>query len=232
MENENKKDELNNELLIEGDQEAHKKSHESSINDNSLNLEEQESVDLNAIDLPDDSYVLCKNNSFKGKEKKRLEIRSLSENFNTNNYVQERENVINIRRTKSIQTIDSDYYFVPGQNERKFFDRYFGKLEDGSIRGSIFTIATMTMGIGVLNIPWLFSKTGLIQGIIIMIISCIIDYWILLNMNKVAKKYKSFNYSTLVDRLFGKKFSLALDILIWINYVLGLIFYQVISKNF
>lgn len=63
-----------------------------------------------------------------------------------------------------------------GQN-RTFFNRTFGKLEKGSVRGSIFSLCASAIGSGVLSLPYVFALSGYIVGLVFIGIGCIAAIW-------------------------------------------------------
>ena len=50
--------------------------------------------------------------------------------------------------------------------KRTFTQRAFGKMEAGSLRGSIFAISSIALGTGCLSLPIRFTQLGLLGGII------------------------------------------------------------------
>ena len=115
-------------------------------------------------------------------------------------------------------------------HRRTFVERYFSKIEAGSLRGSIFAMSSLALGTGCLAIPSQLQYMSLVGGVIIILLSGISAYWSLNIMILSSKKYKTSDYSKLVFHVFGKLFSALLDYTILI-YIFGiLISYQVISK--
>lgn len=116
-------------------------------------------------------------------------------------------------------------------SRRSLVERYFSKIEAGSLRGSIFAMSSLALGTGCLALPLQFKNMSLFFAMLVLIFSGMSAYWSLSIMILSSIKYKSFDYSKLVFHVFGKCFSMVLDITILI-YIFGiLISYQVISNR-
>ena len=114
----------------------------------------------------------------------------------------------------------------PGR--RSFLSRTFGPMGPGSIRGSIFAMASLAMGTGCLTLPIRFTQIGLLGGIVFLIIAGIAGYWSLTLMIYAAKEAHCEDYSRLVKKVLGKCSGIVLDF-IMVLYIFGvLISYQVI----
>jgi len=69
---------------------------------------------------------------------------------------------INIRQGKNI--------FSPMTDRRNFASRAFGKLEKGSLRGSIFALCASAIGSGVLSLPYVLRLNGWVLGVFFILI--------------------------------------------------------------
>lgn len=92
--------------------------------------------------------------------------------------------------------------------DRSWFERTFGPMRAGALRGSIFTIISSSIGAGniksgFMTIPVAFMHTGIILGPIIMIMEAIIAYLGVIYMTQAAEHYKIYNYADLVNRALG-----------------------------
>jgi hypothetical protein len=63
--------------------------------------------------------------------------------------------------------------FSPSNDRRTYFNRTFGKLEKGSLRGSIFSLCASAIGSGVLSLPYVLSLCGWSMGFILIVIGAI-----------------------------------------------------------
>ena len=70
------------------------------------------------------------------------------------------------------------------QRKRTLFHKIFGPMEAGSIRGSIFNMAILSLGTGMLSLPRYIHYTSLALSSVLIIIICIIVWWSLLLLSK------------------------------------------------
>lgn len=117
------------------------------------------------------------------------------------------------------------------KDHKPLMNRLFGRMEAGSLRGSIFAISSLALGTGCLALPIRFTQLGLVWALIFLILSSIIAYWSLTLMVKsTIGKTDCYDYSRFVKHTLGKTPAFILDLVI-IIYIFGvLISYQVISK--
>lgn len=109
-------------------------------------------------------------------------------------------------------------------------ERLFGKIDAGSVRGSIFNLAILSLGSGCLALPQKFGQMSILVTVIDIILAGFAAYWTLNLMIMASAKHKIYNYSKLVEATYGKCLSLFLDITMLI-YIFGImILYQVIGK--
>lgn len=61
--------------------------------------------------------------------------------------------------------------FSPNAGSRKpFYDRVFGKLGKGSLRGSIFSLCASAIGSGVLSLPYVLGLNGWVLGLVFILV--------------------------------------------------------------
>lgn len=115
-------------------------------------------------------------------------------------------------------------------NGRKtIYQRYFSKMEAGSLRGSIIAMSSIALGTGCLALPQILDSLSVTFGIIIIIISGFAAYWSLALMLEASQTCKTYEYSRLVKETLGNRMAKFLDMVVLI-YCFGiLISYQVIS---
>jgi hypothetical protein len=66
----------------------------------------------------------------------------------------------------------------PGYGARKqFFKRTFGRLDKGSLRGSIFSLCASAIGSGVLSLPYILALNGWIIGIFLITLGGVAAIW-------------------------------------------------------
>jgi hypothetical protein len=115
------------------------------------------------------------------------------------------------------------------QEKRSVYQRMFGKIGPGSIRGSIFNMAILSLGSGCLNLPQKFGRMSVLMGLIDVLFAGLAAYLTLNLMIISSHKSKIYDYSRLVRNLYGRWLSWVLDITMLI-YIFGImILYQVIS---
>ena len=118
---------------------------------------------------------------------------------------------------------------IPKNNkDRPLYHRMFGKMDPGSLRGSIFNLCILSLGTGLLAIPQKFGYMGLLISPIIIILCGIANRWSLFILIDASIKYKIQNYENIVKKLFGKHISIFLSIMMCINQFGAIILYQVI----
>ena len=112
--------------------------------------------------------------------------------------------------------------------KRSCLKRTFGKMNPGSLRGSIFNLCILSLGTGLLAIPQKIGYMSIVLSPIIIILSGLANYWSLNILVNMSIKFKFITYESIVDKLLGKKLSLFLGIIMSINQIGIIILYQVI----
>ena len=112
--------------------------------------------------------------------------------------------------------------------ERSWCKRTFGKMNPGSLRGSIFNLCILSLGTGLLAIPQKIGYMSIVFSPIIIILSGLANYWSLNILVNMSIKLKLKNYEPIVKQLLGKKLSLFLGIIMSVNQSGIIILYQVI----
>jgi len=100
-----------------------------------------------------------------------------------------------------IEVTDSDTNIHP----RTCFHRYFGPIKAGSLRGAIFSMASITFGVGCLASPSAVSKCGPIIALLIFIFVGIITYYTLSLLVINGMKTKIYDFYQLVEKTMGSK---------------------------
>lgn len=117
-------------------------------------------------------------------------------------------------------------------SKTNFSKRMFGKIEAGSIRGSIFNMVILSLGTGCLSLPKSMGDMSLIMGLISIIFTGCASYYTLSIVTSTSEKFQIFNYSKLTRKLFGNIVGFILDLSVLI-YIIGiLILYQVVSNYY
>ena len=112
--------------------------------------------------------------------------------------------------------------------KRSWFQRTCGKMNPGSLRGSIFNLCILSLGTGLLAIPQKVGFMSIVLAPIIISLAGYANYWSLKVLVEMSLKYNLNTYESLVDKLLGKKLSFFLGIIIGLNQLGIIILYQVI----
>ena len=110
-----------------------------------------------------------------------------------------------------------DSFVSPRSHRDSWSQRTFGPMKAGSIRGSIFTLASTAMGAGYLATPNILLNTGVFLGLIIVIGCALLIYFSLITVAKCAEKYQMFHYPTVAREMLGTKWAVFLEIAIILN---------------
>eukprot|EP00922_Rhytidocystis_sp_ex-Travisia-forbesii_P064340 GHVS01095629.1.p1 GENE.GHVS01095629.1~~GHVS01095629.1.p1 ORF type:complete len:631 (+),score=76.58 GHVS01095629.1:99-1895(+) len=87
----------------------------------------------------------------------------------------------------------------------------------GSVRGSIFSLASTALGAGVLTTPYAMSQTGAILGVLLLIIDAVVCFLTTFILSDSVHLFKCRTYACLAEKLVGKWLGLAVDGLVSFN---------------
>jgi amino acid permease len=111
---------------------------------------------------------------------------------------------------------------------RRFSQRAFGKLDKGSLRGSIFALSATAIGSGVLSLPYVLGLNGWVLGLFFLLVGAFAAAWSLFMIAESAIKANVKNLSILSNLVGGKKLERFLQINLLV-YLFGCcISYQII----
>lgn len=91
------------------------------------------------------------------------------------------------------------------------------KFKAGSLKGSIFTLITATIGTGILLIPNSIGSSGLGWGLMQMFICGFLGYYSLMLVIRSAEKAKVYSYQELAYITFGKPFRTIVNIVFFFS---------------
>ena len=97
-------------------------------------------------------------------------------------------------------------------SSRPCYDRYFGKINEGSLRGGIFSIVSITFGSGCLLFPEAVFNVGPIVALILFSLVTILSYWTLYILLWSGMKTGLMDYNKMLEDLVGIKFRIFSDI--------------------
>ena len=89
--------------------------------------------------------------------------------------------------------------------DKPFYVRWFSPLKEGSLRGSVFSLASVTFGTGCLAFPDAFKASGPALGIVVLVIAAVYSYFTLQALIDSAFHYKLNEYNDIVEASIGKK---------------------------
>ena len=134
---------------------------------------------------------------------------------------------INIKPTK----MPMSPIMASASGRRTFFDRTFGKLEKGSVRGSIFNLCSAALGGGVLSLPYVFVLSGWGTAFILLFIGSIASTWSNLMITATATDNKLRNLDEVCFKAGGNCLRKTLQIFM-VVYVFGTcIGYQIFMQQ-
>jgi len=109
--------------------------------------------------------------------------------------------------------------FLGGQR-RTFMERTFGKMEQGSIRGSIFALCAVAIGAGVLSLPYVLKMSGWVLGTLLIIIGAVSGYYSMYMILVRSIESNCKNFSELAMKAGGKGLTVLLQISI-LSFMFG-----------
>lgn len=119
-----------------------------------------------------------------------------------------------------------------GGRQRTFFRRTFGKMEQGSVRGSVFALCAVAIGAGVLSLPYVLAMCGWVLGTILIIIGAVTGYLSMYIIIVRSIENNCKNYSQLSHLAGGRGLTIFLQISI-LSFMFGAcLSYQIISKSY
>lgn len=113
-------------------------------------------------------------------------------------------------------------------SQRSFLNRTFGSLEKGSLAGSTYQLSAAAIGAGVLSLPYVLKESGIILGLILILIGAFASILSLKLLMKCSDMISSTSYSDLVHKVYGHKHDRRLTILILTGLSGSCITYQII----
>eukprot|EP00744_Colponema_vietnamica_P006224 GILI01009052.1.p1 GENE.GILI01009052.1~~GILI01009052.1.p1 ORF type:complete len:433 (-),score=144.38 GILI01009052.1:147-1445(-) len=97
------------------------------------------------------------------------------------------------------------------QGQRSFIQRTFTAVEPGSVRGSIFTLASTAIGAGILALPYVLNVAGFAMGIGFLVLGAVISWVSIQMLVTCVRKTGITSYAELVRYVYGPKMGLVLE---------------------
>lgn len=98
------------------------------------------------------------------------------------------------------------------EKERTCLNRWFSKMDKGSMRGGMISMVAFTIGAGCFTFPYIISLVGFIPGLILLLftsVSCMFNLYLVLQS---GLKSKIYNYNILTKECIGKSWLRIYDI--------------------
>ena len=112
------------------------------------------------------------------------------------------ENVINSTELDDIIRFGKDEKKEEEKTDKRTWcQRTFGKMNPGSLRGSIFNLCILSLGTGLLAIPQKVGYMSVILAPIIISLAGLANYWSLKVLVEMSLKYDKNTYESLVKKL-------------------------------
>lgn len=129
----------------------------------------------------------------------------------------------------SIPTLGGQILIEDSQQEIKTLSqRLFGKMNQGSLRGSIFSMVTTALGAGCLALPKKFSILSVGLSLISMVFISVCMLMNLYFLAKASARTKVYDYSELAEKVLSKKWKYLINIGSIIFLFGALIAYQIV----
>lgn len=109
--------------------------------------------------------------------------------------------------------------------------RIFRKMESGSLRGVIMMWIRMTLGIGILTLPFYVKNYGAIVGVIVIAICAIINFLAYKFIFEASDFTQKKNYPDLINELLGPFILKIFRITYMLDITSGFMIYSIVSWN-
>lgn len=119
---------------------------------------------------------------------------------------------------------------VEGVRKLNFIQRIFRPIGEGSIRGSVFTLFSGSVGAGVLSLPKVMSYYGLTTGILMILFNSVLAYTSYTSLFTAIIKSGKKRYPNLVNYYLGKKPAMLFAICIICVQFLSVCIFSCIGK--
>jgi amino acid permease len=94
---------------------------------------------------------------------------------------------------------------------RTWLKRTFGPMKPGSVRASIFSLVSTSLGTGILALPFLFKTSGLALGLGFLVLGASVCFISLSMLSYCSFKTKEKEYSILIEKVLGKAAARIMD---------------------
>ena len=109
----------------------------------------------------------------------------------------ERPNALSKATPENLQKLDEI-------RKLSWFDRTFRRMDSGSLRGVIIMWIRMTLGIGILTLPYYVKQFGAVTGVAVIAIAALLNIFTYRFIFEASFYTDKKNYSDLIEELLGK----------------------------
>lgn len=112
-----------------------------------------------------------------------------------------------------------------------FFNRVFRGIDTGSMRGVVLMWIRMTLGIGILTLPYFVKVFGANLGLLIIIFSAILNYLTYTYIFEASYYTGKQNFFELIETLLGKRILWVFRITYMCDVCSTIMIYAIVSWN-
>lgn len=113
-----------------------------------------------------------------------------------------------------------------------FFVRFFNTvIPDGGLLSGMFNLASVTLGAGIMSIPASFNTSGLVMGVIYLVVITALTVFSITLLSKVINKTGIYSFEGLAATLFGRGGDIVVAVLMWLLCFGGAVGYVIAVGN-
>lgn len=117
--------------------------------------------------------------------------------------------------------------------KRNLVERYFSKMEEGSLRASIFALINVALGAGILSLPYVLKQTGYVLGTILIMCGGATSFASNVCLTKAHAETNVNSYAELVNTAMGKMSSKLLELVtVFHGYGVTVSYMVILGTNF
>lgn len=127
---------------------------------------------------------------------------------------------------------DSKDYVEGTHKSSNFVARAFNKvIPNGGLLSGVFNLASVTLGAGIMSIPSSFNTSGLVMGVIYLVIITALTVFSITLLSKAIEKTQIYSFEGLAAALFGRGGDIVVAVLMWLLCFGGAIGYVIAVGN-
>ena len=128
----------------------------------------------------------------------------------------------------------SEFKKMKSSNEDISFNLFFRPIKHGSLRSSIFCMICVTLGTGMLPLPYFFRTNGIILTLIMYFFCSIPTYFTLQLLIKMSYEFNTYDFIGLVNKVYNnnKYMEIYATIVLLINSFGSIIMWDVFITQF